>query len=99
VGSHAPAKANTDGSVLASGVDADDGTLSVNVTAGPRWTTDAHEMPILIAVDGEQMLVTAISGTSNPQTFTIGARSYNGVTKSHASGAPVALAYPAIASL
>ncbi|MFM9815138.1 hypothetical protein ACKI16_42510 [Streptomyces scabiei] len=99
VGSHAPAKANTDGSVLAAGVDADDGTLSVNVTAGPRWTTDPHEMPILIAVGGEQMLVTAISGTSNPQTFTIGARSYNGVTKSHASGAPVALAYPAIASL
>ena len=99
VGSHAPAKANTDGSELAAGVDADDGTLSVNVTAGPRWTTDPNEMPILVEVGGEQMLVTAISGTSNPQTFTIGARSYNGVTKSHASGAPVALAYPAIASL
>jgi hypothetical protein len=99
VGSHAPAKANTDGSELASGVDADDGTLSVNVTAGPRWTTDAHEMPILIAAGGEHMLVTAISGTSNPQTFTIGARSYNGVTKSHLAGTPVSLAYPAIASL
>lgn len=99
VGSHAPTKANTDGSELAAGVDADDGTLSVNVTAGPRWTTDASEMPILIDVDGEQMLVTAISGTSNPQTFTIGARSYNGVTKSHSAGAPVTLAYPAIASL
>lgn len=99
VGNHAPAKANTDGSVLAAGVDADDGTLSVNVTAGPRWTTDPSEMPILIDVGGEQMLVTAISGTSNPQTFTIGARSYNGVVKSHASGAAVALAYPAIASL
>ena len=99
VGSHAPAKANTDGSELAAGVDADDGTLSVNVTAGPRWTTDPNEMPILVEVGGEQMLVTAISGTSNPQTFTIGARSYNGVTKAHASGAPVALAYPAIASL
>lgn len=99
VGSHAPAKANTDGSVLAAGVDADDGTLSVNVTAGPRWTTDANEMPIVVDVGGEHMLVTAISGTSNPQTFTIGARSYNGVTKPHASGTAVALAYPAIASL
>ncbi|MDT0568857.1 hypothetical protein RM704_15500 [Streptomyces sp. DSM 3412] len=99
VGSHAPTKANTDGSELAAGVDADDGTLSVNVTAGPRWTTDTNEMPILIDVDGEQMLVTAISGTSNPQTFTIGARSYNGVTKAHLAGAPVTLAYPAIASL
>ncbi|WP_200302221.1 hypothetical protein [Streptomyces adelaidensis] len=99
VGSHAPAKANTDGSELDAGVDADDGTLSVAVTAGPRWTTDANEMPILIDVGGEHMLVTAISGTSSPQTFTIGARSYNGVTKPHLAGTPVTLAYPAIASL
>ena len=98
VGSHAPAKANTDGSELAAGVDADDGTLSVAFT-GQRWTTDANEMPILITVGGEQMLVTAISGTTSPQTFTIGARSYNGVVKSHASGTAVSLAYPAIASL
>jgi hypothetical protein len=99
VGSHTPAKANTDGSQLAAGVDADDGALSVNVTAGPRWTTDPNEMPIVIDVDGEHMLVTAISGTANPQTFTIGARSYNGVSKPHSAGAPVSLAYPAIASL
>lgn len=80
-------------------MDADDTTLTVAITAGPRWTTDANEMPILNDVGGELMSVTAISGTSSPQTFTVGARSVNGVTKPHASGTAVRLARPAITSL
>ncbi|WP_206187734.1 hypothetical protein [Streptomyces neyagawaensis] len=99
VGAYQPTKALTDGSELAAGIDADDLTLSVAVTAGPRWTTDANEMPILIDVGGEHMSVTAISGTSSPQTFTIGARSVNGVTKAHSSGTPVTLARRPPASL
>jgi hypothetical protein len=92
IGAYAPTKAGTDGSQLAAGIDADDTTLSVAITAGPRWTTDANEMPILIDVGGEHMSVTAISGTSSPQTFTIGARSVNGVVLAHGLGTPVTLA-------
>lgn len=99
LGAYQPTKANTDGSQLAAGIDADDLTLSVAITAGPRWTTDANEMPILIDVGGEHMTVTAISGTSSPQTFTIGARSVNGVAMAHDAGAPVIIARRPPASL
>lgn len=99
LGAYEPAKAGTDGSELAAGVDADDATLSVTVTAGPRWTTDPSEMPILIDVGGEHMSVTAISGTSSPQTFTIGARSVNGVVMAHTAGTAVSLARRPPASL
>jgi len=99
VGTYQPTKALTDGSQLAAGIDADDLTLSVAVTAGPLWTTDTNEMPIVIDVGGEHMTVTAISGASSPQTFTISARSVNGVTKAHASGTPVTIARRPPASL
>jgi hypothetical protein len=91
-------KVGTDGSALAADVDADDTTLSVTVTDGPTWTTDPAEMPIRIDVGGEHMDVTAITGSSSPQTFTV-VRSVNGVIKAHDAGASVALAHPAIASL
>ncbi|WP_060880140.1 hypothetical protein [Streptomyces scabiei] len=99
VGAYAPTKAGTDGSQLAAGIDADDLSLSVAITTGPRWTTDANEMPILVDVGGEHMSVTAISGTSSPQTFTVGARSVNGVVLAHGSGTPVTLARRPPASL
>lgn len=99
IGAYTPTKAGTDGSELAAGVDADDTSLSVAITAGPRWTTDDNEMPILIDVGGEHMAVTAISGTSSPQTFTIGARSVNGVVLAHDAGTPITLARRPPASL
>lgn len=91
-------KANTDGSELTAGVNSTATSLSVAVTAGPLWTTSAAQMPIAIAVGGEEMSVTAISGATSPQTFTV-VRSANGVVKSHSAGAAVSLAHPAIASL
>ena len=90
---------DTSGSSLAAGVDDNDLSLSVNTTSGPRWTTTAADFPFDILLGGEVMTVTAISGTSNPQTFTIGARSVNGIVKSHDAGTPLALAHPMIIAL
>ncbi len=91
-------RVDTDGSQLASPIDADDTTLSVTVTDGPLWTTNPAEMPIDIRVGGEVMTVTAISGTSTPQTFTV-TRSVNDIVKSHGAGADLRLATPAIVAL
>lgn len=57
------------------------------------WTTDPTQMPIPITVAGELMNVTAISGTSSPQTFTV-TRSINGVIKSQSAGTTVQIARP-----
>ncbi|WP_433519036.1 hypothetical protein ACQP2T_28065 [Nonomuraea sp. CA-143628] len=73
-------------------------SLSVATSKGPLWTTAAGDMPFDIAVGGEQMTVTAISGSSSPQTFTV-TRHVNGVTKSHAAGAVLKLFTPAIRAL
>ncbi|MFJ8743415.1 hypothetical protein ACIRL2_29070 [Embleya sp. NPDC127516] len=91
-------RVDTDGSKLAAGVTATAGTLSVAVTAGPLWTTSGAEMPVDIRVGGEVMTVTAISGTSSPQTFTV-TRSVNGVVKAQLADADVRLARPAIVAL
>lgn len=88
----------TAGSQLNSSATSSTASLSVATTSGPRWTTDAGEMPFDIIVGGERMTVTAISGTSSPQTFTV-TRSVNGVVKAHSSGAAVELYQPAIRAL
>lgn len=82
-------KADSDTSTLNAGVNSSATSLSVAVT-GTLWTTSAGQMPISIKIGGEVMSVTAISGASSPQTFTV-TRSVNGVTKSHAAAAPVRL--------
>lgn len=60
---------------------------------------DPMDFPLTILVGGETMTVTAISGGSSPQSFTVGARSVNGVVKSHLSGAALRLAQPAVIAL
>lgn len=92
------AKRDTAGSELATGVDADDTTLSVSTTLGPLWTTDASHMPFDIVVGGERMTVTAISGASSPQDFTV-TRSVNGIAKSHDAGAALRLFQPTVRGL
>lgn len=84
---------DTADSELASGVDADDTTLSVATTSGQRWTTDPAHFPFDAGIGGERVTVTAITGTSSPQAFTV-VRSVNGVTKSHSAGAPISLWQP-----
>jgi hypothetical protein len=85
-------------STLASSVTSSATTLSVADSLAPGWTTDAGDMPFTIRVAGEVMTVTAISGASSPQTFTV-TRSVNGVSKSHAAGTQVRLARPSILAL
>lgn len=85
---------DTAGSELASDATSSATSLSVATTTGPLWTTDAGHMPFTITVGGEEMTVTAISGTSSPQTFTV-TRSVNGVVKAQTTGEAVSLAQPA----
>jgi hypothetical protein len=74
-------------SVLASGVNASATSLSVSIT-GALWSTTSE--PWDIDVGGERMTVTAVSGATSPQTFTV-TRAVNGVSKAHSAGARVRL--------
>lgn len=83
---------DTSGSVLATTVVSPTATsISVSTTSGEVWTTDPSVMPFDIWCGGERMRVTAISGTTSPQTFTV-TRSVNGVTKGHADLTAIHLA-------
>lgn len=78
-------------STLVSGVSSSATTISV-ANIGEPWTTDPTQMPIPILISGELMNVTAVSGTSTPQTFTV-VRAVNGVVKAQLAGAVVQI-YP-----
>lgn len=76
-------------------------SFTVATTSGPLWVTTAAnpaEFPFTITVAGEDMTVTAITGTSSPQTFTV-TRSVNSVTKAQVAGADVRLKTPMILAL
>ncbi len=71
---------------------ADSAVLSV---PSELWTTT--DVPFDIVVAGERMTVTAVSGASSPQTFTV-TRAVNGIVKTHAVGESVVLYYPFVLS-
>ena len=87
---------DTSGSELALAADDDDTSLTVATDGGKqRWITTAErpgDFPFHASLGGEVVEVTAISGTSSPQTFTV-VRSVNGITKEHTAGTRVRLAY------
>lgn len=85
-------KVDSDTSTLVSGVSSSATSLSVAST-GQLWSTTGA-FPIPIKVAGEVMNVTAVSGASSPQTFTV-TRSINGVVKAQTAGAVVSLSKPA----
>lgn len=87
------AKFATTGSTLTGGVTATATSLSVATASGALWTTSPAAMPILITVGGERMNVTAVTGTTSPQTFTV-TRSVNGVVKTQTAGTAVQLSFP-----
>lgn len=88
---------DSDASSLASGVTTTATSLSVATTAGNAlWITGAVNFDI--AIEGERITVTNITGGSSPQTFTV-TRSVNGVIKTHGSGVTVRLFRPAIVGL
>lgn len=71
------------------------GAVSVSTSvAADLWTTSAGDFPLDIMVGGERITLSAISGATSPQTFTISARAVNGVAKGHDAGAPVNVADP-----
>jgi hypothetical protein len=79
---------DTAGASLSSAVTSTGTTLVVDTTSGPTWSTTS--VPYDVEVAGEQMTVTAVGGTSSPQTITV-TRSVNGVVKAQAAGALVRL--------
>jgi hypothetical protein len=94
-------RADTDGSQLTTAVDATAVSISVTTTSGPVWVDSAayaSEFPFDITMGGEVMSVTAITGTTSPQTFTV-TRSVNGVVKDQLAGADIVLSQPMILSL
>ena len=95
------ARADTAGSQLHTSYSSSATSFSVDVTAGNLWiTTSAFSsmFPFDINVAGERITVTAITGSSTPQTFTV-TRAVNGVSKAQASAAPVALWNTPVAAL
>jgi hypothetical protein len=65
---------DTAGSQLAVGASAGASSLSVTTSVLPLWTTTATfpaDFPMDVEIAGIRVRVTAISGTSSPQTFTV----------------------------
>lgn len=87
---------DTLGSELAAGVTSTATSLSVATTDGPLWS-DADQ-PFDVNIGGERITVTAVTGASSPQTFTV-TRSVNGVVKAHTAAAAVSLFKPAYYAL
>ncbi|CAL9379891.1 hypothetical protein [Streptomyces sp. enrichment culture] len=95
-------RADTDGSSLVSDVNSTATALSVATQAGSAvWittTSHASDFPFDIRMGGEVMTVSAFTGTSSPQTFTV-TRSVNGVVKPHSAGPDIRLTHPSTISL
>lgn len=89
---------DTGGSQLAAAATSTATSFSVATTSGPLWTTDASDLPFDVMVAGERVTVTAVSGASSPQTFTV-TRSVNGVVKAQESGASVSIVNPVYVAL
>lgn len=102
VGDEDQGRADSDNSTLGASASSAATSLTVAIDSGSaRWidsATYSSEFPFDIKVGGERMTVTAISGTSSPQTFTV-TRSVNGVVKSHTSGTKVSLFQPTYVAL
>lgn len=81
---------------LDTGVNSSTTTFLVN--ADPLDTTAADDFPRDCYIGGELVTVTACSGASQPQTWTV-TRSVNGVVKSHLADVEITLANPVILTL
>jgi hypothetical protein len=80
---------DTDSSTLAASATSTATTVSVATTSDSLvWTTAPADLPFQVIIAGEVMTVTAVSGTTSPQTLTV-TRSVNGVVKAQAAGASV----------
>lgn len=95
---------DTDSSQLNTSVSAGVTSISVRTNSGPIWVTtsgDADSFPFDITIGGIRATVTAISGASSPQTFTLSAalpRAFTGSTTPGA-GAPISIWKPPVVGL
>jgi hypothetical protein len=78
----------SDGTVTAEALDTTETGVDVTTASGPVWSDADGDFQVIVG--GEVMTVTAISGATASQTFTV-TRSVNGVVKSHSPGAEVRL--------
>jgi hypothetical protein len=86
---------DSEASTLTSSITTSGTSASVTTTTGfPAWITGGS-LSIDLNIGGERVTVTAISGASSPQTFTL-TRSVNGVVAAHAAGTKVSLWNPAV---
>lgn len=76
-----------------------DTSMTVETTLGPIWTEDLDDFNFVIRVGGVDLEVTAVSGGSSPQTFTITQTPLNGVVKTIPAGSDVRLSEPSIYGL
>ncbi|MFB7867002.1 hypothetical protein [Streptomyces sp. NPDC056069] len=91
----------TDGTTLGSGISSSATSLSLVSSPGPRWIDSATyptQFPFDVVIGGEQMRITAITGTTLTQTATV-TRAINGISKSHSAGAAVQVLTPALLAL
>lgn len=89
-----------DGTTLTASVTA--GALSMQITStaenGP-WSTDPSDFPLAVRMGGEQVTVSAITGTGLTQTLTVTARAVNGVSRGWPAGTEVDVWDPAVTAL
>ena len=95
-GSANTSRLETGGSKLSGAHNSTTTSLSVEVTGTALW--DTSDEPWDIDIGGEQITVTAVTGASSPQTFSV-TRSVNGVTKSHSDDAAISLWRPSVLAL
>jgi hypothetical protein len=83
---------------LAADLDSTSTTLTAATASGPLMALKASfpdDFPYDIAIGGERMTVTDVTGGSSPQTLTV-VRSVNGVVKSHTAGDQIGLFRPGV---
>lgn len=61
----------TDGSTVSGAVAAGAASFSVATASGPLWSTAADDYPDDFVVGGQRVTVSAVTGSSSPQTFTV----------------------------
>jgi hypothetical protein len=64
-------RAQTDGAYLVSKALVGATTLAVATSAGPLWTVDPTDFPMILDVGGRRVVATGCAGASSPQAFTV----------------------------
>jgi hypothetical protein len=90
--------ADTDGTTLHAGVSSGATSMGFETGTGTLWSTSGGDYPLDVMIAGEQVTVTAMSGSSSPQTATV-TRSVNGVVKAQAINASVDIYPPPVLAL